>query len=168
MKESKMPLLPRFWTIGALAVELGRDPRTIASALKHTPPEGKDGRHRAWLMTTAMTALEPVARRPRPSSRGEESAIDAAEATWEDLRRGFERLEAEKDVNARRVMARDTVGPLVKELEASLNAVWRSDQDRLIFSPLRDKLIAVAISTLVELCQLEMKDTPTGLALVVP
>jgi hypothetical protein len=163
-----MPMLPKLWTIGGLTTELDRDQRTVANALKHTPPDGKIGTRAAWYMKTAMEALQPVARRPRLSNGNEEAAIDAAEDTWSALRRAFERLEAEPDINARRIAARDTVAPLVKELESALNAVWRSDQDRLVFGPLRDRVIATAIAELVKLCKLEMRDTDNGLALCVP
>jgi hypothetical protein len=165
-----MSMQPKLWTIGALAVELNRDPRTVASALKHTKPDGKDGGgRRAWFMTTATAALAPVERRaPRHSNgSGEEAAIDNVEAVWGDLRRGFENLEREPDVNRRRVLAQD-VGPLITELESALDAVWRSDEDQLVFGPCRDKMIATAISELARLAELKMEDTPTGLALVVP
>jgi hypothetical protein len=157
---------PQLWSIGALAVELNRDPRTVSKALQRVPPDGQLGKNPAWYMKTAAAALAPVERRFRPSNGDDSAAIDAVEATWTDLRRGFERLASEKDVDRRRLLGRDVVGPLIHELEASLNALWRTAEDRLVFGPCRDKLIAVAITELARLCNGKLVDTDDGVALV--
>jgi hypothetical protein len=52
-----MAMIPRLWSISALAVELEVDRRTMAAALKGVAPDGKEGRHDAWRLTTALTAL---------------------------------------------------------------------------------------------------------------
>jgi hypothetical protein len=158
----------QLWSINALSNELNRNQRTVKRALQNVPPDGAIGQYPAWFLSSAVEALNPIERRFRPSSSGEEAAIHNVEAVWGDLRRGFTDLEREKDIDARRIMAHDTVAPLVHELEAALNAVWRSDQDRLVFGPLRDRVIATAIAELVKLCKLEMRDTDNGLALCVP
>src|SRR3954449_7350596 len=59
-----MAMRPRLWTISGLAVELGRDRRTIAKALARVPPAGRVGGHDAWRMADALQALEPERRLP--------------------------------------------------------------------------------------------------------
>lgn len=54
-----MPMKRKLWTISGLAVELDRDRRTIAAGLKAAPPDGKSGVYDAWLLTTALAALQP-------------------------------------------------------------------------------------------------------------
>lgn len=54
-----MAMRPRLWTISGLAVELGRDRRTVAKALARVPPAGKVGGHDAWRLADALKALEP-------------------------------------------------------------------------------------------------------------
>lgn len=163
-----MPQLPQLWTAAGLATELRRDPRTVLRALRDVPPDGRIGKSAAWYMANASAALAPVERRFRPSNGGDETAINNVEDVWADLRRAFGDLEREQDINARRVMVQDTVASLVKDLEAALDALWHSDEDRLVFGPCRDRVIATAISELARLCEAKLQNTPTGLALVVP
>jgi hypothetical protein len=163
-----MPQLPQLWTATGLATELHRDARTIVKALRDTPPDGRVGKHPAWHMANVMKVLTPVEQRYPRSSSGDSAAIDNAEAVWDDLRRAFEHLEGEKDIDHRRVMAQE-VAPLIGELEGALNAVWQSADDKLIYGPLRDRLIATAISELARLCKAELRDAPNGrLVMVVP
>lgn len=53
-----MTMRPRLHSISSLSVETGRDRRTVARILGHTPPDGKlPGGHDAWLMTTFLDAM---------------------------------------------------------------------------------------------------------------
>jgi hypothetical protein len=54
-----MAMRPRLWAISGLAVELGKDRRTVAKALARVPPAGRLGGHDAWRLTDALKALEP-------------------------------------------------------------------------------------------------------------
>ncbi len=57
-----MAMTKTLYSISALAVELDRDRRTIAAALKAVPADGKvKGGHGAWFMSTALAAIEPEA-----------------------------------------------------------------------------------------------------------
>ncbi len=49
-----MGMTPRLWSLNALAVELDRNPRTVAKALRYRRPDGKLGRHDAWRLRTAL------------------------------------------------------------------------------------------------------------------
>ncbi len=59
-----MAMTRQLHAISALATELGRDRRTIASALSSVPPDGMKGPHRAWYMQTAIDALNGTRRLP--------------------------------------------------------------------------------------------------------
>jgi hypothetical protein len=68
-----MAMLPQFWSLNALAVELGMTQRTIAAALRDVPADGKDDRGRpGWHLLTALTALG-FRRDGRKSGGGDES-----------------------------------------------------------------------------------------------
>lgn len=55
-----MAMTKQLYSISALAVELDRDRRTIARALKSVNPDGKAaGGHSAWFLATALAAMEP-------------------------------------------------------------------------------------------------------------
>lgn len=46
------------WSIGALARELGRDRRTVSTALRDVPADGElPGGHKGWTLRTALAAL---------------------------------------------------------------------------------------------------------------
>ena len=47
----------KLWTISGLAAELDKDRRTITRALRNVPHDGKEGRYRAWHMTTVLASM---------------------------------------------------------------------------------------------------------------
>jgi hypothetical protein len=61
-----MSMTKRLWSISALAVELNRDRRTIAAALRDVPADGMIGTDKAWHLDTAVAALEGRSSRPAP------------------------------------------------------------------------------------------------------
>jgi hypothetical protein len=59
----------QLWSLNALAVELNRDRRTIAAALRSTPPDGMIGTDKGWHLETALNALgEGRSSLPAPSA----------------------------------------------------------------------------------------------------
>ena len=52
-----MAMTAKLWTISGLAAELDRDRRTITRALRDVPHDGKEGRYRAWHMTTVLASM---------------------------------------------------------------------------------------------------------------
>lgn len=56
-----MAMTKQLYSINALATELGRDRRTISSALAKVKPDGKSGRWDAWYLATAIEVLQPKA-----------------------------------------------------------------------------------------------------------
>ena len=80
-----MAMTRQLFSISALAVELGRDRRTIAAALSSVPPDGKKGTHRVWYLQTALDALDPMRRRLPETFIGDLCArLDG----WQEIRGG--------------------------------------------------------------------------------
>jgi hypothetical protein len=97
-----MAMLPQFWSLNALAVELGMTQRTIAAALRDVPADGKDDRGRpGWHLLTALTALG-FTRGAGKARGGEES--------YEKARTRFMRARAKTaEHEARRAAREDAV-----------------------------------------------------------
>jgi hypothetical protein len=114
-----MPQTARLWTIAGLATELGRNVRTIASALRNTPPDGKCGRHPGWRMSTAVARLSLPADRRR-SNGGNEELYSDIERLAGDLQRNLEKLAAEPSVAARRQMVEGGIFHAVGKLDGML------------------------------------------------
>ena len=53
-----MAMTAKLWTISGLAAELDKDRRTITRALRDVPHDGKEGRWKAWHMTTVLAAMD--------------------------------------------------------------------------------------------------------------
>ena len=51
-----MAMRPKLWSLSGLAVEFGRNVRTVGKALGSTPPDGQVAGHDAWRMETALAA----------------------------------------------------------------------------------------------------------------
>jgi hypothetical protein len=47
----------KLWTLHGLSVELNRNTRRLAKALRTTRPDGKVGNYAGWYMSTALSAL---------------------------------------------------------------------------------------------------------------
>ncbi|TSE07585.1 hypothetical protein C1D09_018815 [Mesorhizobium intechi] len=75
-----MAMTKTLYSISALAIELDRDRRTIAQALKAVPPDGKlaGGKHDGWYLSTATKAF--LSDRSSPTTGGDRprkgSALD--------------------------------------------------------------------------------------------
>jgi hypothetical protein len=146
---SGSPLL----TINAAADQLQRDRRTIAAHLRDIPPDDKDARGRSrWRLSTIVRALNNE--RPRNSA-----AADAVEEASEALAAGLKRVQAAKDIEQRRKIARDDVGRLVGALDKAMEsaAADRAPHDRGLLGIVRDKIIGDAIGVLVNACQWEVR-----------
>lgn len=59
-----MAMTATLYSISGLAVELGRDRRTVAAALSSVRPDGRKAQHPAWYLQTALDALGGKRRLP--------------------------------------------------------------------------------------------------------
>ncbi|MER9840149.1 hypothetical protein NKJ59_02665 [Mesorhizobium australicum] len=77
------------YSISALAVELNRDRRTIASALDRVTADGTvTGGHRAWYLQTALKALKAEPPRPFDSADGPLGVILSRLTEWREIYSG--------------------------------------------------------------------------------
>ncbi len=80
-----MAMVPKGWSISALAVELERDRRTIAAACANLTPIGKDGRSVFYRLTDVLAKLDP-AKAPADADEARSRKL-AAEAEIAEMQR---------------------------------------------------------------------------------
>lgn len=85
-----MAMTKQLWSINGLATELGMDRRTVARRLAGVPADGRLHGKAAWLMTTALAAINDKGKahssRRHPMTEHFRSRIE----DWEELRLGGE------------------------------------------------------------------------------
>jgi hypothetical protein len=139
-----MSMTPSVFTVESLAVELKRDRRTIARALRDVPADGKVRGRPAWRIVTALAHL---GERPT-SSNGVDAAAEAALAATDEVANFLDRLRAEPDVAVRRQMVR-AEGGCVGAFSDTFGAIAKGDSvGRIVY----DVLLAQAINTVLDLC----------------
>ena len=100
-----MAMKAKLWTLNGLAVELGRDVRTLGKALSGVQPDGMVGKNPGYHIETALSALRRrgAARSGQPGDRAEAEAIFIElEELAVAIDDGFKRLRAEPDIKKRR------------------------------------------------------------------
>jgi hypothetical protein len=105
----------QLWSISALAVELGRDRRTIAAALRDVPADGMNGADRGWYLSTALAALGE-GRSSRPASYAPRESVLAH---WLHRLGGWREIYLEREPQ-----------PVMSFAETC--AVWKVDADTLL------------------------------------
>ena len=151
-----MAMRPKLWSLSGLAVELGRNVRTVSAALANVPADGdltvKGKRYDGWTIETALRALGPRTGDARAAANCDELKQIAAE-----LEDGFERLRKEPDIERRRKLA-EKVGPLVGKLDRALtrsNALMIPDEDERAFIRLAtDRILGQAIGEFIAAARL--------------
>lgn len=119
-----MGMTAQLWTISALAVELDRDRRTVAKALRKVKPDGKVGRANAWHLETALSALQP-AESDESNAKARHAAAQArlAELQLERMEgRSVDRAEAERVIFRRARTERDSWNAWAVKSAAALSA----------------------------------------------
>lgn len=156
-----MAMTAALYGISALATELDRDRRTIARALRSVKPDGKtnDGRHPAWRMTSALTALDRTEGRRRDAGGGvADDAVAALDFAGRNVIALLERLEAEPDIAKRREMLK-AEGRLVGEYVRASDEVQarRSPDQQMIEGPFVSKLMASMVAETLKLCHITIE-----------
>jgi hypothetical protein len=146
-----MSMTPKLHSIESIAVETGRDRRTIARALRDVPGDGQIRGKPAWKLATAIHALD---RR----SGGSGSAVtredtDALLALATKIERGFEHARGITDLGARREFLKE-LGPSVGQMERGLSAL-NPDND-IIGTIVHDHILGGTISEFLELMEMTL------------
>jgi hypothetical protein len=111
-----MAFQPGLHTIEGLAVELDRDRRTIAKALRATPADGEISGRSAWRVATAVAAL-----RAREGTANIMPALDECARLAEEIEELWTAMEALPNLPDRRRLVVER-GRLIGELERALAA----------------------------------------------
>jgi len=157
-----MSMMPRLHSLNGLAVEVGRDKRTIAKALAGRTPDGKVGENAAWFIRTAVDALQEHDRIRHARGRqgqvpSSETLLRKIEATAEALQALLDQLSCEADIERRRAIAtRD--GHLVGDLDALMkqaNSVAAVESRRLL-EFVRESIIGGAMAAMLATCKWEI------------
>ena len=115
-----MAMTARLWSISAAAVELGRDRRTVASALAKVAADGQEGKNNAWYLRTIINALS--------GNRGDGEVLDY-EA--ERARKTKEEADAQEMKNA--LMRRELLRR--EDVDAAVTAAFARVRARMLAVP---------------------------------
>jgi hypothetical protein len=156
-----MAMQPRLFSIEGLAVELGRDRRTVAKALRGVPAEGETSGRPAWRIATAVAAL----RRREDTNGGSnhhalEVATREAERLADEIEEAFERMRQQPDVIERRRMAvkyGPLVGALERALQAGLDALSPGPAEREFLGLFQDHMIGNVMGEFLDICQWRLR-----------
>jgi hypothetical protein len=153
----------KLWSINELAIELGRNARTVRRALQRAKPDGKLQGRPAWYLDSAVAALDYHGRvTGRPPARHVaaerfdptlEAQIHAIEATGADVDALLVQLRGEKSVERRRALIEGGAGRVVGKHERALQATVADNAH----SPLRqcyvDTMMSSVLAEIAALCE---------------
>ena len=109
------------FSINAAAELLERDRRTIQKSLRHTPPDGKEGRAGRWRLKTIIDALERMQPPRTPANNG--SSDPRLETVYRQLDAAETEMKKLPTVAKRRLFAVNTLRPIISETLHALD-VW--------------------------------------------
>ena len=143
---------PKAYTVNSAAAALGVDRRTVKAAMESVPTDAQDGGRERWTLPTIHQALLARARRNVASEQYSElnKCADVIEKAAGDLATALQSLRSKPALGERRRYAVE-VGPLIGKLDRAMSMVMSAD-DRVLLEPLRDRITANAINTLMNAC----------------
>jgi hypothetical protein len=158
-----MAMRPKLWSLSAIAVETGRNIRTLSRALRSVPPDGFDRKQPRWFLSTALIALaqHEVASdhlQGRTSNGGHHPArpmLDAIEAATAELDGLLTALRGTPDVEARRAIL-ERRGRAVGRLQQALDRQLAADDARDIFRPFAEGVMRDLLAELLDLCEFRL------------
>jgi hypothetical protein len=158
-----MAMTPQLFSLSALAVELDRDRRTVARALRHVPPDGKVHGRDGWRMTTAITALDRLEGVRNRNIDRADADLDLLEVAARRVDEALDTLRTEPDVGKRRELVRGGLGHVVGELERAVERVRadHSPKQRMVEQPFIDQMCGGAIAEVMALCRWEIRAPTT-------
>jgi hypothetical protein len=147
----------KLWSLSSLAIELGRNVRTISRALTGVAPDGKIGKHDGWLMATASKALQEYEARSTERWCGNGLAIelfDKIERLAAEIEEGLERLRCERDHTRRLALLRG-FGAKVSALDRAMETANASQgmDCAHVLKPFRDRVVGGIVREIKDLLQ---------------
>jgi hypothetical protein len=150
-----MSMTPKLHSIESIAVETGRDRRTIAKVLREVPPDGELKGRPAWYMKTALQRLN------RRLGGGGTTAVAADSdellqlATTID--RGFKHARGIADLEERREFLRE-LGPSVGRLDQKLSAL--NPDEEIVGTIVQERIVGDMISEFLALANWQLRPEP--------
>jgi hypothetical protein len=145
------------YSVNALAMQFEVDRATLQRALKNTPPDLVTGKRQSFKVSTAMRALERHRRNVGTSMPGVGSdqhrlaLIEQEEATFAELDRQFQKLEAEPNIERRRALSlKMQIGKTINRLEELFQETNALDEMGSILALATEKMIGAARSKLLD------------------
>ena len=153
-----MSMTPKLHSIEGIAVETGRDRRTVARALRNVTPDGKAKGRPAWRLTTALAALNRRAGGSAGSAitRGDPDA-DGLLQLAQTIEEGFERARKIKDIEQRRAFLKE-LGPSVGLMDQKLSNL--NPDDEIVGTIVHEHIIGGTISTFLNLMEMTLRPEP--------
>jgi hypothetical protein len=153
----------KLYSLNSLALECGRNFRTVSRALENIRPDGKsaDGRPR-WFVSTCVQALAEherktgrVASRPAPEryDPAVEAQIGAIEASGVEVDKLLAQLRAERSVERRREMIEGGAGRCVGAFERALGQSIGAGASAPLRKVYVDKMLSDVLAEISALCQ---------------
>jgi hypothetical protein len=152
------------FSVNGAADLLERDRRTIRRALAMVPPDAKQSGNPRWRLRTILDALDAHERQtgrkrfwPRHADR--DTVADQIERITATLQTGFDRMQAERDVERRREMATEVaswVGALSRAFGHSHECIPPDERPFAKFDT--DRIIGQAIGRILCLCEWQLDD----------
>jgi len=154
-----MSMTARLHSVNGLAIEIGRDRRTVAKALVGRVPDGQVNGRPGWLIRTALDALEQHDRPRRVERSGDEvplgeeqlRKIETAAKLLESL---LGRLSLEPDLELRRAIVGrhgHVVGDLNMLMEQANSTAAAASRPLLEW--VREAVIGEAIAEIITACE---------------
>jgi hypothetical protein len=150
-----MGMTPKLHSIETLAVETGRDRRTVARALRNVTPDGTLRKRPAWRLQTAIRALDR-----RSGGGGANGATTVAGSDADGLihlaktiEEGFEHARKIKNIEERRAYLRE-LGPSVGQLDRGLASLYPNNE--IMEKIVRDHITGGTISTFLGLMEMTL------------
>jgi len=152
----------KLYSLNALAIECGRNFRTLSRALSDIRPDGhaKDGKPR-WHLATAISALADHERRTgRVQTRAAlerydpvvEAQIHALEASGREVDALLAKLRAESSVERRRALIEGGAGKSIGRLERAFEATV-TGRDAFLRRAFVDQQMAQMLAEIASLCE---------------
>jgi hypothetical protein len=158
----------KLYSLNALALECGRNFRTLSKALSNVKPDGKDssGKPRWYISTTVAALAEHERRTGRVPARAAperfdpavEAQIAAIEISGAEVDALLKRLRAEPSVERRRTMVENGAGRCVGAHERALAATIGSGTDAFLRQLFVDQQMQAVMGQVADLCEWRVEE----------
>jgi hypothetical protein len=149
-----MGMTPKLHSIETLAVETGRDRRTVARALRNVTPDGKAKGRPAYRMATALAALNRRAGGTGSTTRRGDPDADGLLQLATTIQQGFQHARSIANIEERREFLKE-LGPSVGLMDQKLSAL--NPDDQIMGTIVHEHILGGTISTFLKLMEMTLR-----------